>query len=134
MCKHIAATLYGVGALLDEAPEHLFQLRQVDHTDLITEASVETLGSGAASGIDEANLSTLFGIDIDAPTADKKVEEPTPGSELKKPVRRKSSKLPKKTQSKKSVRQKKSLRTDSSKPKKTGRRKKGPSLGFTASR
>src|SRR5439155_19836511 len=31
MCKHIAATLYGVGARLDRQPELLFKLRRVDH-------------------------------------------------------------------------------------------------------
>src|SRR4029077_7199476 len=35
MCKHVAATLYGVGARLDTAPELLFTLRHVDHLELI---------------------------------------------------------------------------------------------------
>src|SRR5215208_688935 len=38
MCKHVAATLYGVGARLDEQPELLFRLRQVDHLELIAQA------------------------------------------------------------------------------------------------
>jgi hypothetical protein len=33
MCKHVAATLYGVGARLDRAPELLFTLRCVDPGD-----------------------------------------------------------------------------------------------------
>jgi uncharacterized Zn finger protein len=38
MCKHIAAVLYGIGARLDEKPELLFTLREVDQQDLITNA------------------------------------------------------------------------------------------------
>ena len=37
MCKHIAATLYGVGARLDESPELLFRLRAVDETELLSD-------------------------------------------------------------------------------------------------
>jgi uncharacterized Zn finger protein len=135
MCKHIAATLYGVGALLDETPEHLFRLRQVDHTDLLAVASVEeTLGSSAASSIDEADLSTLFGIDIDAPASGKKVVEQksvrmTHGSKPKKAVRQKSAQVAKRTKSKKAVRQRSLLQTDSSAPKKAVRRKSDPSMG-----
>ena len=33
MCKHVAATLYGVGTRLDEEPQLLFTLRQVDAGD-----------------------------------------------------------------------------------------------------
>ncbi len=33
LCKHVAATLYGVGARLDEKPELLFLLRGVDPSD-----------------------------------------------------------------------------------------------------
>ena len=38
MCKHVAAVLYGIGARLDQQPELLFTLRQVDQQDLITQA------------------------------------------------------------------------------------------------
>src|SRR5579859_7099811 len=38
MCKHVAATLYGVGARLDSQPDLLFKLRKVDHLELISEA------------------------------------------------------------------------------------------------
>jgi uncharacterized Zn finger protein len=31
MCKHVAAVLYGIGARLDERPDLLFLLRNVDH-------------------------------------------------------------------------------------------------------
>ena len=39
LCKHLAATLYGVGARLDEKPELLFLLRGVDPSELISKAS-----------------------------------------------------------------------------------------------
>src|SRR5271154_6389228 len=38
MCKHVAATLYGVGARLDVEPELLFGLRKVDAKQLIASA------------------------------------------------------------------------------------------------
>ena len=35
MCKHAAAVLYGVGSRLDDRPELLFRLRDVDAEDLV---------------------------------------------------------------------------------------------------
>ena len=35
MCKHVAAVMYGVGARLDNQPELLFLLREIDHLELI---------------------------------------------------------------------------------------------------
>ena len=69
MCKHIAAVLYGVGATLDAKPEWLFNLRHVDHVDLITVVgSSETLiqTHGDASSIDDDELSALFDIEMDS--------------------------------------------------------------------
>jgi len=68
MCKHVAATLYGVGARLDHEPELLFTLRGVDPTEMV-EAAVDqppSMGKprrGRALETDE--LSSVFGIDID---------------------------------------------------------------------
>ena len=70
MCKHVAATLYAVGARLDESPELLFVLRGADHLELLTEAtksvttcvSRSTVGSGTLTG---ANLEEVFGIEIE---------------------------------------------------------------------
>src|SRR6185503_12475332 len=39
LCKHVAATLYGVGVRLDEDPQLLFRLRRVAHADLIARAT-----------------------------------------------------------------------------------------------
>ena len=43
LCKHVMAVLYGVGARLDEAPEQLFLLRQVNAQELIRPAATEDL-------------------------------------------------------------------------------------------
>jgi uncharacterized Zn finger protein len=83
VCKHVAAVLYGVGARLDHAPELLFQLRNVNHGDLIThpavvKAVVSTGGRGKVIAADE--LGDIFGIDIES--------EATPLSPAKRPVGR----------------------------------------------
>jgi uncharacterized Zn finger protein len=71
MCKHIAATLYGVGARLDAQPELLFKLREVDHLELITEAGDVTLadaGKGSSRVTLEADaLGDVFGIELEEP-------------------------------------------------------------------
>jgi len=67
MCKHVAAVLYGIGARLDERPELLFTLRDVDKQDLITNASQRLTKSRSAKHLETDNLSELFGIDIAAP-------------------------------------------------------------------
>src|SRR6266478_2775384 len=38
MCKHVAAVLYGIGARLDQQPELLFRLHNVDEKELIAGA------------------------------------------------------------------------------------------------
>ena len=70
MCKHVAAVLYGVGARLDEQPELLFTLRQVDHLQLIAEAGKGLPASAASSDrvLASEDLGDLFGLDLgDAP-------------------------------------------------------------------
>lgn len=64
MCKHVAATLYGVGSILDRQPESLFVLRHVDHLDLISQAHVTPALVGAqevGGTFSEGELSALFG-------------------------------------------------------------------------
>ena len=69
MCKHVAATLYGVGARLDERPELLFRLRAVDENDLVAgldEAlpfSNQPLDVGRI--LETEDISALFGLDIE---------------------------------------------------------------------
>jgi uncharacterized Zn finger protein len=71
MCKHVAAVLYGVGARLDEQPELLFMLRQVDANDLVTqaaEASVKTRKAPTKGKVlDDSQLADVFGIEMDSP-------------------------------------------------------------------
>lgn len=69
MCKHVAAALYGVGARLDENPELFFQLRNVDHAELITAAGAATSVTRATKTdktLESTDLSALFGIDLEA--------------------------------------------------------------------
>ncbi len=70
MCKHIAAVMYGIGHRLDERPELLFVLREVDQRELIQAASSSeqllTAGRSLSHRIDDnEDLSALFGIDIE---------------------------------------------------------------------
>jgi uncharacterized Zn finger protein len=69
MCKHVAATLYAVGARLDENPELLFVLRGADHLELVMEAA-ESVTMGVSSLDSSAtlageNLAEVFGIEIE---------------------------------------------------------------------
>ncbi len=67
MCKHVSAVLYGVGVQLDTQPELLFTLRQVEHAELLSDASATALTSlGTEQGeLANSDLSALFGIDLD---------------------------------------------------------------------
>ena len=68
MCKHVAATLYGIGARLDSEPELLFGLRKVDAKELIARAGeggtpVQKLPD-AGRILDSSKLADVFGIDF----------------------------------------------------------------------
>lgn len=70
MCKHLAAVLYGVGACLDQQPELLFRLRNVDQLELITGAAAGTQLTKTATAeksreLAGQDLSELFGIELD---------------------------------------------------------------------
>ncbi len=68
MCKHVAAVLYGIGARLDEKPELLFKLRDVDEKELIATAGkslpLARKGPAAAKVLDAGDLSALFGLEM----------------------------------------------------------------------
>jgi len=68
MCKHVAAVLYGVGARLDQRPELLFVLRNVEPGELVASAPAARALVGNAPGrskrLESGDLSGLFGIDI----------------------------------------------------------------------
>lgn len=62
MCKHVAATLYGVGVRLDEEPGLFFTLRQVDQQELVTAPTRR--GSGRRL---TGDLGAIFGIALEKP-------------------------------------------------------------------
>jgi uncharacterized Zn finger protein len=70
LCKHVAASLYGVGARLDQNPALLFRLRGVDPADLISKASATeavrqtTAPQGAAPAMSDAEVAEVFGIEL----------------------------------------------------------------------
>lgn len=73
MCKHVAAVLYAIGARLDQQPELLFRLHEVDEKQLIANAGaalpLSKKGPDAAKVLADEDLSELFGLDIAASTA-----------------------------------------------------------------
>ncbi len=71
MCKHVAATLYGVGARLDEEPSLFFTLRGVATEDLVrrtvsnkAEDLLKKASKKSSRIIADADLSSIFGIDL----------------------------------------------------------------------
>ncbi|HUX38348.1 MAG TPA: hypothetical protein VMV44_10645 [Rectinemataceae bacterium] len=77
MCKHVAATLYGVGARLDENPELLFVLRAVDHQELVSakveEAVAAVVKGGSRRRLAEEDLAEVFGMEIQEGPAPKRL-------------------------------------------------------------
>ncbi|MFT5682337.1 MAG: hypothetical protein ACI8RZ_003255 [Myxococcota bacterium] len=66
VCKHVAAVMYGIGVRLDESPELLFRLRDVDESELLqTAAQAEFAGVPGAEAFGDDDLSALFGIELD---------------------------------------------------------------------
>lgn len=73
MCKHIAASLYGVGARLDQDPNLFFVLRKIRIGDLIKETVKDKtkellVKAKKKSGriIEDQDLSSVFGIELDS--------------------------------------------------------------------
>lgn len=74
MCKHVAASMYGIGVRLDTEPELLFKLRGVNHEELIAaEAAVDGLGAGKRSRrrrtLNSESVGDVFGIDLEEEAA-----------------------------------------------------------------
>jgi uncharacterized Zn finger protein len=72
MCKHVAATLYGIGARLDNNPELFFRMRNIEMGDLIGQAISDhkqkllaRASKKSSRIIEEADLSQTFGIDLE---------------------------------------------------------------------
>ena len=68
MCKHVAAVLYAIGARVDQQPELLFRLHQLDEKELIAKAGKGLpLGKekpGSTKVLGGEDLSGLFGLDM----------------------------------------------------------------------
>jgi len=71
MCKHVVATLYGVGARLDEDPLLFFKLRNIDVDYLITSTIEKTSKqlidqseNKSERVIDDADMMEIFDIDL----------------------------------------------------------------------
>ena len=72
MCTHVAAVLYGIGARLDQQPDLLFRLHDVDEKELIAGAGqalpLAKKAPAAKKVLGGEDLSALFGLDM-APDA-----------------------------------------------------------------
>lgn len=97
MCKHVSAALYGVGTMFDEDPSLFFTLRKAQMDALISEAvkgSAEKISAKTmvrkkgARIIEDAELSTVFGIEIDTGAAQNDVALPNDKSKAKKKAER----------------------------------------------
>jgi len=68
MCKHVAAVLYGVGARLDERPELLFVLRDVNEHELLAGAgqdvALKKALPSAVKVLDDGDVAALFGLEM----------------------------------------------------------------------
>jgi len=68
MCKHVAAVLYGIGARIDQQPELLFRLHEVDEKELIAGAGtalpLARQAPAAGKVLGGEDLSVLFGLEI----------------------------------------------------------------------
>ena len=76
MCKHVAATLYGVGARLDHDPDLLFTLRGVERSELVSTGADLSITEAAAHServLASGDVAALFGLEFDA------TEAPTTG-------------------------------------------------------
>jgi uncharacterized Zn finger protein len=92
MCKHVAATLYGIGARLDAEPELLFRLRRVDSKELVArvaEGGLPIQQRPVGSRIlDSSKLADVFGLDL----ASLELKTPAPVKAGGKATRKKSQK------------------------------------------
>jgi uncharacterized Zn finger protein len=100
MCKHVAAVLYGIGSRLDQQPELLFRLHEVDERELIAKAGeglpLINKSPAASKVLKTDDLSDVFGLEMAMPSAESsitvrsKLHSPKPSPKSKK------AKLPKK--------------------------------------
>jgi uncharacterized Zn finger protein len=71
MCKHVAATLYGVGARLDHDPDLLFKLRGVNRSQLVSagaDLSITEAAAGSERVLAGDDVAALFGLELEIAT------------------------------------------------------------------
>ena len=142
MCKHVAATLYGIGTRLDEDPGLFFVLRKAKIDDLISQTVqekskklLEQARRKTSRVIEDADLGDVFGIDLDDSVSVekpkrsvKKAKAKSTPTKLKAAVKKVTKKIvkkkTKKTVKKKSVK-KKSVKKKTGQPAKKKTAKKG---------
>ena len=90
MCKHISAALYGVGARLDKKPLLLFNLRNIDINELIsktveekTKKLLKKSQTKTSRIIADADISNVFGIEVDSHKEEKAAPETKSVAEMK---------------------------------------------------
>ncbi|MDR2013650.1 MAG: SWIM zinc finger family protein, partial [Rhodanobacter sp.] len=75
MCKHVAATLYGVGARLDHDPDLLFTLRGVERSELVStgaDLSITQAAAGSERVLAGDDVAALFGLALETAPPEKK--------------------------------------------------------------
>lgn len=99
MCKHVAATLYGIGARLDEDPSLFFTLRNVKVEELISGATknrsrqlLDKAKKKSGRILEDDKLADLFGITVEetnpTPPAKKSIKKTAkPAANKPKPAR-----------------------------------------------
>ncbi len=84
MCKHVAAALYGFGERLDETPQELFKVRQVNHLELMSSATALT-AVAKTEDFKTDELSALFDIEIEQ---EEKTDKKKSVKAVKKPAKK----------------------------------------------
>ncbi len=126
MCKHVAATLYGVGARLDHEPELLFTLRGVDPAEMVAAAVAQPPPAGKSRRgrrLKSDELSSVFGIDIDTGEESSK-DASAPAGRRRPTVRTKKKTAKRATAVKKAAAKKSSVKKKTATKKATTKKKK----------
>ena len=80
MCKHIAATFYGIGARLDHQPDLLFRLRDIDQMDLFANIGGNIPKPNDINDptkvLEVDDMAALFGLDLIEESVSEVVLEP----------------------------------------------------------
>ena len=96
VCKHVAAVLYAVGARLDERPDLLFVLRDVDHHELVSDAisqgNLDQAFGAASNDLAGEDLESLFGIELDSGEADASPSKTSHANTTRKAAKKRSRK------------------------------------------